>query len=84
MEKKKYKEEEKEVPVPSAHDPEGKGKMRKRSPATRSDDAIRVSAKDGESYAEILQAMNAKVTPKIRERRSSPSEEPGGRRSFWS
>ena len=30
-----------------------------RSPAARSGDAIRVSAKDGESYAEILKAIKA-------------------------
>ena len=35
--------------------------MPKRSPAARSVDAIRVSAEDGESYAEILKAMKAKV-----------------------
>ena len=29
----------------------------------RSGDAIRVSAKDGESYAEILKAMKEKVNP---------------------
>ena len=40
-----------------------KGKMQKRSPAARSGDAIRVSAKDGESYAEILKAVKAKVNP---------------------
>ena len=33
------------------------------SPAARSGDAIRVSAKDGETYADILKAMNAKVNP---------------------
>ena len=37
--------------------------MPRRSPAARSGEAIRVSAKDGESYAEILKAMKAKVNP---------------------
>ena len=34
-----------------------------RFPAARSGDAIRVSAKDGESYPEILKAMKAKLDP---------------------
>ena len=37
--------------------------MTRRSPAARSGDAIRVSAKDGESYADILKVMKAKVNP---------------------
>ena len=37
--------------------------MPRRSPAASSGDAIRVSAKDGESYAEILKAMKGKVDP---------------------
>ena len=37
--------------------------MPRRSAAARSGDAIRVSAKDGESYNEILKAMKAKVNP---------------------
>ena len=37
--------------------------MPKRSPAARSGGAIRVSVKDGESYAEILKTMKAKVNP---------------------
>ena len=49
--------------MPSAQDPKGKEKMPKRSPAARSGDAVRVSAKDGESYTEILKAMKAKVNP---------------------
>ena len=40
-----------------------KKKVSRRSPAARSGDAIRVSAKDGESYAEILKAIKAKVNP---------------------
>ena len=40
--------------MPSAQDHKAKGKMPKRSPAARSGDAIRASAKDGESYAKIL------------------------------
>ena len=36
----------------------------RRSPAARLGDAIRVSAKDGESYADILKAMKAKVNPR--------------------
>ena len=35
--------------------------MPRRSPAAWSGDAIRLSAKDGKSYAEILKAMEAKV-----------------------
>ena len=69
--------------MPSAQDPKEKGKLPRRSPAARLSDAIRVSAKDGESYAEMLKSMKAKVDPRIRERRSSPSEEQGGRRSCW-
>ena len=33
------------------------------SPAARSGDAIRVPARDRESYADILKAMKAKVNP---------------------
>ena len=65
--------------MPSAHESKAKGKTPRRSPTARSGDAIRVSAKDGESYAKILKAMKVKA-PKIWEQRSSPSEEPGGRR----
>ena len=60
---KKEKRKKKEVPVPSAQEPREKGKMPRRSPAVRSGDAIRVSAKDGESYAVILKVMKAKVNP---------------------
>ena len=49
--------------MPSAQDPKEKGKLPRRSLAARSGDAIRVSAKDGESYAEILKSMKAKVDP---------------------
>ena len=59
MEKKKKKG--KRVPAPSAQDPKEKGNLPRRSPAAKSGDAIRVSSKDGESYAEILKAMKAKV-----------------------
>ena len=58
-----YKKKEREVPVPSARDPEDKGQLPRRSTAARSGDAVRVSAKDGEYYAEILKAMKAKVNP---------------------
>ena len=54
---------EKAVAVPFAQHPEEKGKMPRRSPAARSVNAIRVSAKDGEFYADILRAMKAKVNP---------------------
>ena len=60
---KEKKKKKNEVPVPSAQEPKAKGKLPRRSPAARSGDAIRVSAKDGESYAEILKAMKAKVSP---------------------
>ena len=49
--------------MPSTQEPEAKGKLPRRSPAFRSGDAIRVSAKDGEIYAAILKAMKAKVNP---------------------
>ena len=62
-EKKKKEKKEKEVPVPSAQELKTKGKLPRRSPAARPVDAIRVSAKDGESYADILKAMEAKVNP---------------------
>ena len=61
--KKNKKKKEREVPAPSAQEPKEKKKVPRRSPAARSGDAIRVSAKDGESYAEILKAMKAKVDP---------------------
>ena len=60
---KKKRKEGKKVPVPSAKDPKEKGQLPRRSPAARSGDAIRESAKDGKSYAEILKAMKAKVNP---------------------
>ena len=59
---------------------EKKKKLGRCSPAARLGDAIRVLAKDEESYADILKAM----TPKMQGWRSSPFGEPGGRRSFWS
>ena len=49
--------------MPSAQESKAKGKLLRRSPTARSGDAIRVSAKDGESYAEILKTMKAKVNP---------------------
>ena len=49
--------------MPSAQQPREKGKMPWCSPAARSGNAVRVSAMDGESYAEILEAMKAKVNP---------------------
>ena len=82
--KKKKERKKRRVPAPSAHDPKEKGKLPRRSPTARSADAIRVSAKEGESYAEILKAINAKVDPQNSGAKSSPSEEQGGRRSFWS
>ena len=64
---KKKKEGKKEVSVPSAQDPNVKGKKPKRSPAGSSGDAVRVFAKDGEFYAKILKAMKAKVNPQSAE-----------------
>ena len=61
--KKKNKKKEREVPAPSAQELKEKRKVPRRFPAARSSDAIRVSAKDGESYAEILKAMKAIVNP---------------------
>ena len=49
--------------MPSTQEPKTKRKMAWRSPAARSGDAIRVSARDGESYTDILKAMKAKVNP---------------------
>ena len=61
--KKKKDKKKKEVPVPSAQELKTMGKFARRSSAARSGDAIRVSAKDGEPYADILKAMKAKVNP---------------------
>ena len=61
--RKRKKREEEEVPVTSAQEPKKKGKTPGRSPTARSGNAIRVWTKDGESYAEILKAMQAKVSP---------------------
>ena len=63
IKKRKKEKKEKMVPVPSAQDSKEKGKLPMRSPAARSGDAIRVSAKDGESYAEILKGIKAKMDP---------------------
>ena len=61
---KKREKTEKKVPVPSAQDlKEKKGKLPRHSPAARTGDAIRVSAKNGDSYAEILKPIKAKVNP---------------------
>ena len=69
MQKKKKKEKKKkEVSVPSAQEPKIKGKLPRRSRAARSGDAIRVSAKDGDSYADILKAMKRRYAPKMQER----------------
>ena len=61
--KKKNKKKEREVPAPSAQEPKKQKKVPRRCPAARSGDAIRVSAKDDKSYAEILKEMKAKVNP---------------------
>ena len=61
--KKKKEKKKKEVSVLSAQEPKTKRNLPRRSPAARSNDSIRVSANDGESYAEILKAMKAKVNP---------------------
>ena len=47
--------------MPSVQEPKVKKKLPRRSPAARSSDAVMVSAKDGETYAEILKAMKARV-----------------------
>ena len=60
---KKEDKEGKKVPVPSAQEPRVKGKLPRRSPAARSGDAVRVSAKDDESHAEILKGMKATLNP---------------------
>ena len=62
--KKENKEKKgREVSAPSAQELEEKKKVPWRSPAARSGDAIRVSAKDGESYAEIVKEMNSEADP---------------------
>ena len=61
--KKKKEKKKKEVPVSSAQEPKTKGKFPRRSPATRPGDVVRVSAKDFESYADILKATKVKVNP---------------------
>ena len=58
--------------------------MPKRSPTTRSGDAIKVSAKDGQSYADILKEMKARVNPHGSELRSFLFGGQGRRKSFWS
>ena len=58
--KKNKKKKGREV---SAQEPKEKKKVPLRSPAASSGEAIRVSAKNSESYAEILKAMKAKVNP---------------------
>ena len=80
---KKKKKKEKKVPVPSAQESRVKGKLPRRFPAATSGDAIRVSAKDSESYAEILKAMKARVNPQ-NSRAEVLSIRRTRRRSFWS
>ena len=58
--------------MPSVQEPKAKGKMLRRSVTARPSDAIRVSTKDGESYAEILKAMKAKVNPQNSAKKMSP------------
>ena len=62
-EKEEKEKKKKEVPMPSAQETGTKVKLLRLSSAARSGDAIRVSAKDGDSYADILKAMKAKVNP---------------------
>ena len=50
-------------PVQEAQGTNAKRTSKRSSPA-RSDDAIKVSAKDGQSYADILKEMKAKVDPR--------------------
>ena len=61
-----------------------KGKTPKRSPAARSDDTIRVSANDGQSYAEILKAMKARLNPSDTGLETDHPKRRGRMRSFWS
>ena len=69
--KKKNKKENKKVdterkakgPVQEAQGSNKKRTSKRFSPA-RSGDAIKVSAKDGQSYADILKEMKAKVDPR--------------------
>ena len=61
--KKKGKKEKAKDPVQKAQGTVAKRKL-KRSSAARSGDAIKVSARDGQSYADILREMMAKVDPR--------------------
>ena len=70
--------------MPSAQEAKAKGKTPRRSPTARSGNAIRVLAKDSESYTEILKAMKAPKPPKFRSRGPLHPNKPGGKRSFWS
>ena len=54
MEKKRKKKKQK---------PRVKAKLPGKTPAAKSGEAVRVSARDGESYAEVLKAMKATVNP---------------------
>ena len=49
--------------MPFSQKLKNKVKFSRRSPTARSGVAISVSAKDGESYAEILKVMKARVNP---------------------
>ena len=60
---KKIPKNGKEVPVQKEMIKEKMKKMLKRSPSTGQSDAIKVSAKDGQSYADILKEMKARVNP---------------------
>ena len=70
-------------PVQKAQGTIAKPKSKRSTPA-RSGDAIKVSARDGQSYADILKEMKAKVNPGWHDSRSCLSGEPGRRKSFWS
>ena len=79
-EKKEEKKKEKraEDPVQKAQGTTPRPKLKRSTPA-RTGDAIRLSARDVQSYADILREMKAKV-----DLRSCLSAGPGRKKSFWS
>ena len=62
-EKEKKKEKRAEDPAQKAQGTTATPKLKRSAPA-RSGDAIKVSAKDGQSYADILKEMKEKIDPR--------------------
>ena len=86
-EKKKKRKEKKEKraedPAQKAQGTTATPKSKLSTPA-RSSDAIKVSAKDGQSYADILKEMKAKVDPRKAGLEVLSIQRPGRKKSFWS